>query len=624
VHPLLEIDDLDALDRALLRRLLRAGPWAWPPADDEPAMERARCASELSDPPEPGAGAVLLAAVRDAGPNARSTWCDAHTRPAMRCLAGPVPGASLWWIDRGAGAAAPAPDVVGLGQEALAAWDIARALLPATTPAIWNSVAAAHSRRPLARRLATLARPSALPGLERQLDGESFGLALFLGLASEVLETSLPADLVASAAIRPDGSLGPVRGLEAKAEVVARYCPRIRRLLVANGQDDASVAVARDLGLDVVPCRTVGEAFTHVIPDPTAALVRLGRDARARGRGDPVRAFFHLALGPREAVHEWRPVAEAARIALDEWPDLDEDARSDLDFARAVALRHAGNEGGFRLPSPRWLARLPQPRRLEAIAHAVQQAADAAPTAADADAAETLARAHLVRGLDAFEGHLAILGALARLLAVTGRPDDALCLAAEAVRGFVERRLAASASHALCLQVRLAGDLHSSQAFATAEEAIESVALAGAPEVASGPYLALARGRALVALGRFAEALPFLEPLGAPLTDEHLRCSADRFRIRALRALARESEAAVVLAALRARTDLPGTSGEKAVRALALVDLDAALADGDGAAAASSLVGIREIEPAVVGHLERAAPARQEDAATHVARFFPY
>jgi hypothetical protein len=600
MHPGLTARFLDRHERAKLARVLGAGPWCWPREDDPPALERARAAAGRHDPPPPRPGTALLVAVDE-----RSE--------------------SLWWRDPAAPGRDAAEGIVGFGGEARRSWDLASPLVSRSVPVLWRSVAAAHARPPLARHLAPLCRRGATAIPKAELDGPSFGLSLFLALASEVLEVAADPAAAASATIDASGRLGPVDELPRKIRAVAKACPRIARFFVFHDQAAEARRAADAAGrpIEIVPVRTVAEAVGHALPGLRAVLAARWRELSTARRAEFARSFFRFALGPRAAVVDWEPVAAAAEVMLEEpGRDLDDDTRRALDCARRIALRHAGNQGTPPIADEGWLARVPQPFRLDLVAQIVQQAADTARTDEEAAHAEALARRHLVPAIDAFEGHLRIQGALARLLAVTGRPEEALDLAAAAAGGWLERGHADEVSHPLCLWIRLAGDLVRPAAFEAALDTVEEARTLGSLGGAAAGYVRLARGRALIRLGRPAEARPLLAAVAEDTTlPDHLHLSAGRW-------LARTREAngsGAPVGALQGSEPLPGARESVRRRYRALLDLDRAVAAGNEPEAAGALDRLRALQPGIVGLLERAAGGRGGlERAAYVGWWFPY
>jgi hypothetical protein len=229
-----------------------------------------------------------------------------------------------------------------------------------------------------------------------------------------------------------------------------------------------------------------------------------------------------------------------------------------------------------------------------------------------------------------------LLGALARLWAVTGRPQLALQLQQEAARGFFERQAIDSASYPLSEWYRLAGALGNRDAFAQAEEMRDRVEGRGGLGFDGNAYVTLSRARACVALGNadgaIEEALADLR--ARSLIHGHIRCSAARW-LAALHDLRREATAAAGV-----RSELGEAAHAEAARAratrakathdlvttarvnAALSELDRALSAGDSLGAAVALTRLRHLERGLLANLSSVVSRKGLPA--YVARFYPY
>ena len=599
IQALIERPRLDGYTERELGRALRRGPWCWPA--DAGGVRRAR---ELAPdgPPRLRPGQALLVTA-DAG------------------------FADLWALDVGPGAASSDGDALRFGSEARATWDVALATLPRALPVLWSSIgryqdAALRALHLVLRR--TTPDAAAAPSRaarERLLDGPSFGLSFLLALASLVLDDAVPADLAATGAVHPSGRIEPVGGLEGKIEILAREAPGIRRLLVAASQADAArtQAAAVAAGFQVIGVATAAAALEATLgPVLVERLVAAGSD-EARRR-ELIDAFFRLVLLGRREVVDWSPVARAAALALDRWPDLLALDRRRLEFAHAVALRHDDNRGRLPVLDASWLAAMPAPLRVSVLANYVQQSADAG----EPDPALVIgaAEGHLVRGREAFQPHLVLLGALGRLLAVSGDAQRALEYQMEAARGSLERMDRDNVSHPLSEWYRLAGALDDRAAFDAAETVRRTVEAQGG--VGAGqPYVELARANAQIALttGDCENAATTLARLGtAEHIPAHVRWSAVRWLVRLHEE--RGQDATAVLAGLDAATAPGAADPGRARRFRVLVELDRATRRQDAATGAAGLAELEGLDPGVVGHLRRAAPPGRAPA--WVARFYPY
>lgn len=591
--------------------LLSAGPWFWPDKGT-PALERARAVA--ARPPASEPGAVLVLAV---GATEDSIW-----------LAAPGDGRSVG---------------AGLGPESVEAWRNAVAAVPRSLPLLWEGPAGLAARLPHVRRLWCQPRPGQVESDGELLDGASVGLAFAICAASSVLRISAPVDLVASAACGPDGRLAPVEEIERKVRFAIGWIPRLRRVLV-HPSNAAAAREAAARAVQVVEVSSAAEAFREVfgkrLSDRLAELGSNDEERRAM-----VRRFFDMTVcGRGDEVLEWHGLRMAARRARELWT-LGDDERRMLVYAEAVAARHDVNEGALDLPEERWMKTLPAPKRLQVIANLLQQSADSsqpAPERVEPYAREQLAATHpgfaaalgtgtpggRIAAVDTnalraalFEtsaAHARVIGALGRLLAVTGRPRDALALEQESARALFEMSEYESTSRPLCEWYRLAGVLGDGTAF---EEAERFRSMVGSYASSGEAYARLARNRAAVTL-RLDElsrdAFAQLERLAADgEVPDHVRWSA-------LRWCARESPETGA-ERFRARLN-EGAAGEprhdlrRAFAALAALDL--ALKKGDKTAAAAQAAELCRLQPGVCSNLARGVS--DTELPMHLAHWFPY
>lgn len=427
--PELSFTNLPSHLRVSLRHLLRGSPWCWPDPRLQPeAFERAQGLAELVRPPflPPGV-APLVSVERGEG--------------------------TLSLIDLG-GASPPKSSRHQLGVSA-ELWEEALEQCGRTLPLLWRATrprggVSAIKRPEHARFLA-----GKVPAL---LEGDSFGLSFALAQASTLLEQPLPPDVVASAALGPNGVLRAVTGLSIKALSLVDVAPRIRRILVAASQPDRE-AVQALLGrkVEVIPCETVGAALALALPSVEPLWLESGQDPHVRARR--VQVVFELVLEDRCVVPEWARVRRAAELALEGndsqpgWPDLTGSQRVQLQFARAVAARHDG--AVVELPPEEQVCDLLQPDRSRAAAHVVQQAVEAG--APPSSQAMSLADVVLGgrRGREAFPADLRLLGARARLLDRLGHHEESLAEHLELAELWIERG-SPEASYPLAEAYRLA------------------------------------------------------------------------------------------------------------------------------------------------------------------------
>jgi hypothetical protein len=310
------------------------------------------------------------------------------------------------------------------------------------------------------------------------VDGSSFGLSFALAQASELLDWPLPKDLAASAKLlNENGMLGEIGGIFQKIGALTRSAPRVKRLLVAPGNAiEASDAVnAAGVTIEIIQVTSFSEALDLAFGPLDKHLRAAARDPMRRR--DILDGLCELVWSERPGVSDWRRIASTAKEILDAvgeatW-SLTGDERQALEFAGAVAQRHAANRGSVALPDPQHLAAMPEPRRSQYVAHILQQVADTA----CCDAGRTLGIAEGMVPLtpaDRHPGHLMLLGAQARLWAVRGNFGGAMDLARETTLAWLQRRLYAEAARPLCVWLRLAGALGRTESF---EEAVDTAAM---------------------------------------------------------------------------------------------------------------------------------------------------
>lgn len=587
-------------DLAAIQAILGAGPWVW----------------ELDQ---------------------RAAWEGVHGRAAPQSV--PV-GAALAlafegqdqgsvWALGGAGEAA------ALGRAAHEALGLAEAALPRALPLLWRSLAGL--RRPRALLLGALTEGGYPP---QHLEGDSLGLAAALAMASEVLAVPLPQDVVAAATLSALGQTGPVSGLAPKLEALRQcargvFCGPGQRARLLVHPDNRGEVEAADI--DAVAVRSLSEAIALVWGEglEERLLARIQPDDRAAW----AEGLFALALGDRSAAREWTPVARAATAALGRWDELGEDHRFLLETARMIALRHQGQDQALPLPTAAQLGRLPQPLRLTLVAHRVQQALVSLEPSPEE--VERFARPHLVEGDDAFEAHLKLQGALARLWASTGRPAEALAAQRALAAQWERRWMYQEISYPLSEVYRLASALPllgllpwraASAALSEAEAWARRAQWADPMTLTS--YLRLWRAVASALMGdhwpgggRFGEALEELRALCEdPREQLHLRLSARRHLIRILR-LTRQPVEAHVQALRELSLRLEGDR-HNLIMQQNLVALDEALdGSGDEGVCQAHLSALIVTRSALMTHLMAAARRRRVSLlaqARYVSVLFPY
>jgi hypothetical protein len=497
-------------------------------------------------------------------------------------------------------------------------------LLGRSLPLLWSGLQRTRDLELGAARLAARPRPGCRATQEVVLDGPSFGVSFLLAAASHVLGVPIPDDVAASAAIDGDGRVSPVGGIRGKTAILAEFAPRVQRLLVHPEDAPRARATADRLGstIRIVPIANAKEALLEAFASPEgvpggalpAHLSALGRSEEQQAL--LVQAFFDLVvMDGRAAFLEWAALRSAAELALREWTTLSGDARQQLRFVADVAARHENNERPVPVPAAEWLAALPAPIRLRMVANVVQQAADAGTEMPDAF--RELGQAHRVEGQEAFGEHLMVAGALGRLLAVMGRPDEALGLQRGAARGFLDRRLYGEVARPLAEWYRLAGVLGEATAFEEAEKMRLEVETRAGFARADRPYVTLGRARAEVLLGRAGG-----EELLGQLVDRsddtpwHVHFSALRWLAHVAGKRRDEGRRREVLSRLQRE----GPVDERVRgRFLALAQLDAAVLAGDTEGAARAAASLRDLQPGILAHLDRWASDLRD-----IALHYPY
>ena len=377
--------------RAVLGRALTELPWCWPrEARGREGLAFERAAQEFSpDPERPGP-------------------------PPMRTGAFPIVTASgsaacLWTV---APSTVPAPGAVDrpLVGRALQAHDAARRALPDSLPLLWRSLQDADLRDKPLRLVAKLAHGQTdVP--EHTIDGLSCGLSLYLTMASLVFRQALPHDAAASAQVDPVGRLEGVGRLPEKIELLARWAPRIGRLLVFEDQVDEARAAAGGR-IEIVGVETAAEAVGEVWGGPEVVARWLVHEGRTpERRKELVDQFFRICVSGRDTLPDWNPLHRAAAVVVDAWQEqLSPVELAPLVFARAVAGRREGHtDARVALPDCEWIDDLPLDTRLLVVAHHIQHAADIGTPSFEA--AGQLYERYARRGRDAHTLHFAIHGA---------------------------------------------------------------------------------------------------------------------------------------------------------------------------------------------------------------------
>lgn len=402
------------------------------------------------------------------------------------------------------------------------------------------------------------------------LQGASIGLGLALGAASWTSGIPLPPRVAALGELGPDGRVVGVRGVAAKARLLAEAGVRTLWVAVAD-------AAAIDADLDVRPVHHLHEVVREVLrtddlPPPSPEAVR--------------RILAWVELGEPTVSH-WEPLQRTLLWMQRTAPDDREAVR----HALAIVDRHLGTP--TRPPLPEGLERLPRPRRLRRLAHVVQAHADGGCT--EPEPLLALADRHLAEPLERCAPDLELLGAMGRLAAATGRLALAWRHLDDAVTGWSDIDRPVHASRSVCELVRIAGLLRAADAVARARDAAAHLAPLLLDPVEQA-YLGLALGRLAVQVGGDPGALEQALEQGPP----HIQASARRWWRRAGRL---------------------GPDVAPHTSAHALHALDRALAAGHDPQPA--LDALRAHRPDRYAQVRAWCPA-DVDPARHVAEAWPY
>ncbi len=355
-------------------------------------------------------------------------------------------------------------------------------------------------------------------GADAVLEGDSFGLALALGLASQFWQCPIPSTLVALAAVGDDGRLAGVDGLRGKLALVASSALGVTRVVVAGSQMKEATrlcselaprifvvghehlcevldALARDLLPGGLPPSWTSESGGTRLAQASQALFDLARS------GHPTTSWSAVAIGA-ESIAKARPT----------------DARLCAMTATTVAIarRHIGEHAPLPWPFAQDAHRddlIEDDWQL--MAHVVQAAADAGHD--DADTLRERARTWV--GRQRLAPMLIVLGAVQRSYAITRRYVEASELGAEVAAHWRRRSDPARASYAVCEWLRtanLVGDADPR----TAEEAAHWILDAiPARDGRNAAYIRMALGQFMSAHGRTLDEIASVIGPGAAQWD---------------------------------------------------------------------------------------------------------
>lgn len=474
-------------------------PWCWPVHPELQTL--AQRFTSLQQPPPPRPGEVLLVSV------------DGER-------------ASLWrWTVTGKDL--PFRELIQDAKQSEAlAWDHARRHVP------FIAVPALFRRRPACRALKVAS--NGIGTEERALTGTSFGLALGLAAASQLMDACVPADVVALAALGSSGETLAVdsRGLEVKLSALGEYALGMKRVLV---HPDQAQEVRRRCGthIDVIEVCSLVEAIAVIWPaPPSLARDHWQNQAVARSTNEHL---YRMALENSPSVLDWRPVAASAAMLRELLSDHAPSARK-ARFAEEVARRHLGVALPLAWAVADGSADMPHPDWLQILAHDVQSWADTGATAEECVAAAEGALREVAPPDKRHPADLKLLGAIGRALAAAGCTRRSIEVLREAVDGWRQLHMPDDASYPLCELIRVLGISNAQSELDTA--IAETVSWARSPDVeigdASAAFIALAVGRALITVGEAARGIEELSDDVAPWdrAPSHVRLARLRWLAR--------------------------------------------------------------------------------------------
>lgn len=446
---------------------------------------------------------------------------------------------------------------------------------------------------------------------DEALDGTSYGLSFLLASASLLLQVALPPDLVASATLAEDGSLGAVEALPEKISLLVGSGLGVGRLMVAASQEEsARAAVAACNGsVQVLGVRTAREAFAQVFNDAHQRLVQQWSHPDDIKRA--ARRLYLMALGSGSPILDWKAVARGADFLLSQLAE-GEPAFDEATVAGKIAKRHTGEPSPMPWPTDAFLQRLSRPLRQVHMAHVLQSANDAG-TSALMEIVSSIQK-ELPSARECYEPQLVLRGAVGRALAALRHYEEASPYLRETVEAWRELGRIQDASYPLCELLRVIGILRDADALSSLESLLREFRASPLLSPDSRGFLRLALGRAHTLLGQPQEALLVLGAAG----DVAWGAMRDDIQNSRLRWLAwAQSAAGQLEEAVRTRQRLP----EDRFEAL-LACLDRVLEQGeDPEPVLGQLLAHREIHPA--SRLLEGVTAPQSRAEI-LAREYPY
>ena len=223
----------------------------------------------------------------------------------------------------------PGPGATALGPAAVRALEdaerVARHVVPVTPPRVLGPG--------MARTKMTSEDVVSGASAVSVLDGASFGLAFALASIAKRLGLPVPADVVATGDLTPDGQVHPVHlGLKLAA---ARRCPGVTRILLPKANEEEARAMNSALAVHGV--RTIAEAVRACWGDAFQPALE---DHLSRHAASAADRLFELVLGTPTTFLPWSQIEHAAHAvaAAQEGGD----STWQMEVVTAIAGRHAG------------------------------------------------------------------------------------------------------------------------------------------------------------------------------------------------------------------------------------------------------------------------------------------
>jgi hypothetical protein len=521
-----------------------------------------------------------------------------------RCVSTHPTGTAIWQIR------ADANDAT-LGPEVCSSWEGAKMGLTRSLPVLWQSIS--DKGRLPGLRFESIWVERGFARRVSAVEGPSFGLSFALVLTSRLSDIPVRPEYVASAAVDPTGRVLPVGDLREKVLALRARVATPLTLLVASEQEDDARELA-DGGLRIVGVANIAAACEEVFGD--ALVRRLLQLGGTETRPAILNTLFRIALKGRSEFVDWTPIRRAADFALNHWLDVPSAQVWILEFVRGVAARHQHNAGEIPIPNEDMRAQWPRALWLEILAHLLQQAADSGDPSPKT--VKPLAERELPSDLRrALAAELHVAGALGRVEAVTGCPEQALARQAAVAQVHWDTFAWNDMSRPLSEWLRLSGTCDAAQELARAETMFEEAKALGALDGQGLAYVELswARASVMLAIDRSDRPQKVLERLASNAVIDSVRWSAVRWLARWYATTGRRAEAQQQLDRLEQE------GGEAGRTPFLLAQLDVAMMGGHKPAT-ELLDELRRLEPGVVGHLLQAATRGSE--VEYVARFYPY